>query len=959
MADLDAQLSISADASGVEAGVGRAGKALSNLGKSAATAGRDAGAGLDAIGAGADKADARTRRATSNIQSQLQRTIAAAEAGSRSTSKYFETIAQQRGADLGTLRPFLDELDAVNAKQAAASAVLGKGGVELNKYGISAKQTAAAMRGVPAQLTDIIVGLQGGQAPLTVLLQQGGQLKDMFGGIVPAARALGTAALGLVNPFTLSAAAVLGLVVAYEKGRRESDAFNRALIFSGNAAGSSTGQLQLMAQNIDAITGTQSAASAALTQFAATGAVAASNLEQFTTAAILFEKAGGGAIGETAKKFADLRKAPLDAVVKLNEGMNFLTQDVYLQVRALEDQGRTAEAAAVAQKAFADAINSRSKEVIGNLGLIERGWKGIKSAISEAIDAAANIGRVASPDVQLAQTRKNIQALEELQRSRLSRGQATGDIDPQLAAARALVETQSEIVRLSQRGAAGQAQQAAAVKSLVEFDKLRESALTNQEKRQREIAKATELARQAGVKQADLDKVLAGINEKYKDPKTTSTARVDARAQARLDIEAIQSAAAAQIEAVSNAERIIEALRASGIVNESAYYDEKRRLLEENTRLQVAAIEQENERLSKETLNKKDGLDRDREILKNQAQIAKIQASSATQAIILNAQETSSIKQKAAAILTARQAAEDYLATQNRQQERILDGIGQGNQQRNRDAGISQIEDRYAGQRRDLENQRAQLEFEGRFTDEAREQYAKRLAIINEFQGKSISSFIDYYDDLTATQGNWALGAQESMRNYADDTRNAFAQVGDLVTSSFRGMEDALVNFVKTGKLDFKSLADSIISDLARIAAKKVIAGVIGNLFGGSANLGTASGSDLDLFYGGPRASGGPVSAGKTYLIGEKGPELLTMGSSGMVTPNHALGGQVTVNVINQGGGNLAVTSQTQRRGQDGSLNIDVVVQQLKDSIADDIGNGSGSIVRSMEGRFGLRTAVG
>jgi phage-related minor tail protein len=47
------------------------------------------------------------------------------------------------------------------------------------------------MRGLPAQITDISVGLASGQRPLMVLLQQGGQLKDMFGGVAPAAKALG------------------------------------------------------------------------------------------------------------------------------------------------------------------------------------------------------------------------------------------------------------------------------------------------------------------------------------------------------------------------------------------------------------------------------------------------------------------------------------------------------------------------------------------------------------------------------------------------------------------------------------------------------------------------------------------------------------------------------------------------------------------------------------------------
>ncbi|MFP3345585.1 phage tail length tape measure family protein, partial [Halomonas sp. SIMBA_159] len=58
---------------------------------------------------------------------------------------------------------------------------VGKASVDFNKNGVSAKQMQAALRGVPAQFTDIAVSLQGGQNPLTVFLQQGGQLKDMFG----------------------------------------------------------------------------------------------------------------------------------------------------------------------------------------------------------------------------------------------------------------------------------------------------------------------------------------------------------------------------------------------------------------------------------------------------------------------------------------------------------------------------------------------------------------------------------------------------------------------------------------------------------------------------------------------------------------------------------------------------------------------------------------------------------
>jgi hypothetical protein len=55
----------------------------------------------------------------------------------------------------------------------------------------------------------------------------------------------------------------------------------------------------------------------------------------------------------------------------------------------------------------------------------------------------------------------------------------------------------------------------------------------------------------------------------------------------------------------------------------------------------------------------------------------------------------------------------------------------------------------------------------------------------------------------------------------------------------------------------------------------------------------------IDRIFGGTRAAGGPVSAGKTYLVGERGPEMFTPSSSGSIIPNHMLGG---------GGGGISIT---------------------------------------------------
>ena len=115
---------------------------------------------------------------------------------------------------------------------------------------MSAKQYAASLRGVPAQITDIVVSLQGGQRPLTVLLQQGGQLKDMFGGVLPAARALGSTLLTMINPATVLATAIGTLGYAIYQGMDESERYAKALITSGNAAGMTRAEMDALAQRV-------------------------------------------------------------------------------------------------------------------------------------------------------------------------------------------------------------------------------------------------------------------------------------------------------------------------------------------------------------------------------------------------------------------------------------------------------------------------------------------------------------------------------------------------------------------------------------------------------------------------------------------------------------------------------------------------------------------------------------
>lgn len=159
--------------------------------------------------------------------------------------------------------------------------------------GMSTKAYTSALRGVPAQFTDIAVSLQGGMNPFTVLLQQGGQLKDMFGGVGPAARALGGYIIGLANPYTVLAAAVAGVGVAYYKGSQETEEFRKALVLTGNAAGTNVGAMSDLAKQISTTIGTTAAAAEVLAQVASGGKIAGDSFGTVAAAALQMPTGGG------------------------------------------------------------------------------------------------------------------------------------------------------------------------------------------------------------------------------------------------------------------------------------------------------------------------------------------------------------------------------------------------------------------------------------------------------------------------------------------------------------------------------------------------------------------------------------------------------------------------------------------------------------------------------------------
>ena len=158
---------------------------------------------------------------------------------------------------------------------------------------------------------------------------------------------------------------------------------------------------------------------------------------------------------------------------------------------------------------------------------------------------------------------------------------------------------------------------------------------------------------------------------------------------------------------------------------------------------------------------------------------------------------------------------------------------------------------------------------------------AEAMRVANDKQTAMVLAGIDA---RVTAERSWATGSASAFREYIDHATNAAEQSKTLFTNTFKNIEDALVSFVSTGKLDFKSLANSIIADLARIQIRKAMAGAVagmedaGGLIGGLGKL-------LGFGGNGPEQLSGPgmvlgSNAGGSDYISRTGLYQLHQGES-------------------------------------------------------------------------------
>ncbi|MTC29178.1 phage tail tape measure protein [Providencia alcalifaciens] len=224
-------------------------------------------------------------------------------------------------------------------------------------------------------------------------VQQGGQIKDSFGGFGNSLKAI----TSLITPWKLAmvggAGAIAAFGVAAYQGSKELSEYNKQLILTGNYAAKTKGQLNDLAKSLSGEGITQYKMADALAQVVGSGSFTGAQVDMVTSVAAKMEKATGQSVDETIKQFQRLKDQPVQAVMELDKSMHFLTATQLEQILILQDQGKEQEAAKVAMELYANAMQERTKQIKGNLSDLETAWKWVGEEAQKAWDKMLDIYR--------------------------------------------------------------------------------------------------------------------------------------------------------------------------------------------------------------------------------------------------------------------------------------------------------------------------------------------------------------------------------------------------------------------------------------------------------------------------------------------------------------------------------------------------------------------------------------
>ncbi|EJJ0038548.1 phage tail tape measure protein [Salmonella enterica] len=613
------------------------------------------------------------------------------------------------------------------------------------------------------------------------------------------------------------AAAVYGLGKAFYEGEKESEEFNKQLILTGSYAGKTTGQLNEMAKSLAGNGVTQHDAAGVLAQVVGSGSFRGGQIETVARAAVAMQNATGEAVDKTIANFQKLYDSPTKASEELNKQIHYLTSSQYEYISSLERRGFKEAAGQAAADAYSKAEQRRSKQIIDNLGIIERTIRSATNRWKEFWDAALNIGRPQTEQYQLEQVN---QAINQIYEDRKKSGKSDlfdAGLQKLLSQKKGL-----EFVIKSQEGYAES--QAKAKKaddnvtaSLIYQNRILSENLSWQKKRSAALTELWANVAKAPGKwsQAQRETAVAQINKDNKPPATHKSPAYHNDEASRLLLQYSQQQAQVegQIAAakLSTTEKMTQAHK------------------------QLLAFQQRITDLSgkKLTADEKSVLAH-----KDEIELA-LQKLDISQQDLQHQNALNELKKKT---LTLTSQLTEEEAKVRQQHVMALTTMGMGDQQRGRYEERLKIQQQYQDK---LEQLKRDSKAKGTYgSDEYRQAEQELQASLD----RRLAEWADYNAKVDASQGDWTLGASRALDNFLAQGSNVAGMTENVFTNAFNGMADGIANFALTGKMDFRSFTVSILADLAkmeaRIAASKLLGSVLGMFgFGASAGGSTPSGA--------------------------------------------------------------------------------------------------------------------
>lgn len=282
-----------------------------------------------------------------------------------------------------------------DAKKTAAvvEQSLSRQALAAQKAGISVGQYKAAMRMLPAQFTDVATQLAGGQSPWLILLQQGGQVKDSFGGMIPMFRGLaGAITLPMVGATSL-AVATGALAYAWYQGNSTLSDFNKTLVLSGNQSGLTADRMLVLSRAGQAAGLTFNQTSESLSALVKAGVSGEAQIASISQSVARFSSASGVEVDKVAEAFGKLTTDPTSGLTAMARQFHNVTAEQIAYVAQLQRSGDEAGALQAANEAATKGFDDQTRRLKENMGTLETWADRTARAFKSMWDEVLDIGR--------------------------------------------------------------------------------------------------------------------------------------------------------------------------------------------------------------------------------------------------------------------------------------------------------------------------------------------------------------------------------------------------------------------------------------------------------------------------------------------------------------------------------------------------------------------------------------